>query len=128
MHGEGYGAMDSVRESAAGISTSLSIAADLIGRMWTTGGEGYSKAFGAAADNLELVLDARAVGARERRERARHGEHTNGHDLCDDRLYESQSALATIVRMPLVQVAYAVICLVIVYGHSQVSEIIENVV
>jgi len=38
------------------------------------------------------------------------------------------SALATIVRMPLVQVAYAVICLVIVYGHSQVSEIIENVV
>jgi len=61
MHSEGYGAMDSIRESAAGISTSLSIAADLIGRMWTTGGEGYSKAFGAAADNLESVLDARVL-------------------------------------------------------------------
>jgi len=38
MHSEGHGVVETIRESAAGISTSLSIAADLIGRMWTTGG------------------------------------------------------------------------------------------
>ena len=32
------------------------------------------------------------------------------------------------VHMPLVQLAYALIALVIVYGHSQVSEIIDNAV
>ena len=61
MHNEGHIAVESIRESAAAISTSLSIAADLIGRMWTTGGEGYAKAFGTAADNLESVLDARVL-------------------------------------------------------------------
>jgi len=128
MHSEGYGAMDSIRESAAGISTSLSIAADLIGRMWTTGGEGYSKAFGAAADNLESVLDARVLA------RAKGGSAQGTVNILTGMTFvmiafmSRNSALATIVRMPLVQVAYAVICLVIVYGHSQVSEIIENVV
>src|ERR1700690_253485 len=128
MHSEGYGAMDAIRESAAGISTSLSIAADLIGRMWTTGGEGYSKAFGAAAGNLESVLDSRAVARAKGGSAQGTANILTGITFVMIAFMSRNSALATIVRMPLVQVAYAVICLVIVYGHSQVSEIIENVV
>ena len=61
MHAEGHGVIEVIRQSATGISMSLSIVAELIGRVWTTGGEGYGKAFGTAADNLESVLDARVL-------------------------------------------------------------------
>ena len=128
MHSEGYNVVDSIRESAAGISTSLSIAADLIGRMWTTGGEGYAKAFGAAADNLESVLDARVLA------RAKGGGAQGTVNILTVMTFvmiafmARSNALADVVKLPLVQILYAVICLVIVYGHSQVSEIIENAV
>ena len=128
MHSEGYGAVESIRESAAGISTSLSIAADLIGRMWTTGGEGYAKAFGTAADNLESVLDARVLA------RAKGGSAQGTVNILTVMTFvmiafmSRSDALADIVKSPLVQVLYAVICLVIVYGHSQVSNIIDNAV
>jgi len=128
MHSEGYGAVDSIRESAAGMSTSLSIASDLIGRMWVTGGEGYAKAFGAAADNLESVLDARVLA------RAKGGSAQGTVNILTGMTFvmiafmSRSNALASTVRMPLVQIAYAVISLVIVYGHSQVSEIIDNAV
>jgi hypothetical protein len=128
MHSEGYGAVESIRESAAGISTSLSIAADLIGRMWTTGGEGYARAFGTAADNLESVLDARVLA------RAKGGSAQGTVNILTVMTFvmiafmSRSDAMADIVKSPLVQALYAVICLVIVYGHSQVSNIIDNAV
>ncbi|MBI1793391.1 MAG: hypothetical protein HYR70_04280 [Chloroflexi bacterium] len=128
MHSEGHGAMESIRESAAGMSTSLSIAADLIGRMWTTGGEGYTKAFGAAADNLESVLDARVLA------RAKGGSAQGTVNILTVMTFamiafmSRSNALADIVKLPLVQILYALISLVIVYGHSQVSDIIDNAV
>jgi Flp pilus assembly protein TadB len=128
MHTEGHGAVEAIRESAAGISTSLSIAADLIGRMWTTGGEGYAKAFGTAADNLESVLDARVLA------RAKGGSAQGTVNILTVMTFvmiafmSRSGAMADIVKSPLVQVLYALICLVIVYGHSQVSSIIDNAV
>lgn len=128
MHSEGYGAVESIRESAAGISTSLSIAADLIGRMWTTGGEGYARAFGTAADNLESVLDARVLA------RAKGGSAQGTVNILTVMTFvmiafmSRSDAMADIVKSPLVQALYAVICLVIVYGHNQVSNIIDNAV
>lgn len=128
MHNEGHTAVESIRESAAAISTSLSIAADLIGRMWTTGGEGYAKAFGTAADNLESVLDARVLA------RAKGGSAQGTVNILTVMTFvmiafmSRSGAMADIVKSPLVQVLYALICLVIVYGHSQVSNIIDNAV
>ncbi len=128
MSSEGYNAVDSIREKAAGISSSLAIAADLIGRMWTTGGEGYSKAFGAAAENLESVLDARVLA---------HAKGSSAQGTVNIltvmtfvmiAFISRSNAFANTMQMPLVQIAYALICLVIVYGHSQVSEIIEKAV
>lgn len=128
MHSEGHGAVEGIRESAAGISTSLSIAADLIGRMWTTGGEGYAKAFGTAADNLESVLDARVLA------RAKGGSAQGTVNILTVMTFvmiafmSRSGAMSDVVQSPLVQFLYALICLVIVYGHSQVSSIIDNAV
>ncbi|CAG0955622.1 hypothetical protein ANAEL_00324 [Anaerolineales bacterium] len=128
MHSEGHGAVEAIRESAAGISTSLSIAADLIGRMWTTGGEGYAKAFGTAADNLESVLDARVLA------RAKGGSAQGTVNILTVMTFvmiafmSRSGAMSDVVQSPLVQFLYALICLVIVYGHSQVSSIIDNAV
>jgi Flp pilus assembly protein TadB len=128
MHSEGYSVMEQIRESAAGISTSLSIAAELIGRMWTTGGEGYGKAFGSAADNLESVLDARVLA------RAKGGSAQGTVNILTGMTFfmiafmMRSDAMAATVNMPLVQIVYAVLCLVIVFGHSQVSEIIDTAV
>jgi Flp pilus assembly protein TadB len=128
MHSEGHGAVEGIRESAAGISTSLSIAADLIGRMWTTGGEGYAKAFSTAADNLESVLDARVLA------RAKGGSAQGTVNILTVMTFvmiafmSRSGAMSDVVQSPLVQFLYALICLVIVYGHSQVSSIIDNAV
>ena len=128
MHSEGYGVMEPIRQNAAGISTSLSIATELIGRVWTTGGEGYSKAFLHAADNLESVLDAR-VEARAK------GSGAQGTvNILTAMTFGmigfmlNSEALAASAESLLVQVLYAVIALVIVYGHSQVSDLIDNLV
>lgn len=128
MHAEGYAAIEGLRESAAGHSTSLSIAADMIGRMWTTGGEGYAHAFAAAAENLEAVLDARVLA------RAKGSSAQGTVNILTAMTFvmiafmSRSGAMAEIVRTPLVQALYALICLVIVYGHSQVSAIIDNAV
>ncbi len=128
MHAEGHGAVDGIRKSAASMSMSLSIVAELIGRVWTTGGEGYGKAFGAAADNLESVLDARVLA------RSKGGSAQGTVNILTVMTFlmiafmTRSSAMAEIARQPLVQVLFAIIALVIVYGHSQVSEIIDNAV
>lgn len=128
MHSEGYGVMDTIRESAAGISTSLAIATELIGRVWTTGGEGYAKAFGAAADNLESVLDAR-VEARSKGS----GAQGTVNILTVMTFFMiafmmKSDAMADAVNLFIVQILYAGITLLIVYGHKQVSELIDSVV
>jgi hypothetical protein len=128
MHSEGYGVMDAIRENAAGISTSLAIATELIGRVWITGGEGYAKAFGAAADNLESVLDAR-VEARAKGS----GAQGTVNILTVMTFFMiafmmKSDAMAEAVSLLIVQVLYAGITLLIVYGHKQVSELIDSVV
>ena len=128
MHAEGHGVIESIRQSATGMSMSLSIVAELIGRVWTTGGEGYGKAFGTAADNLESVLDARVLA------RSKGGSAQGTVNILTVMTFgmiafmTRSPAMGEIVDTPLVQVLYAIIALVIVYGHSQVSEIIDNAV
>lgn len=128
MHTEGYAAIEPLRESAAGISTSLAICAELIGRTWTTGGEGYAKAFGSAADNLESVLDARVL-ARAKGGSAQSTINTLMVMTFGMIAFMTRSeAMAEAVQTPLVQLLYGIIALVIVYGHSQISNMIDNAV
>jgi hypothetical protein len=57
----GIKALDEMLLEAQAISTSLGIAVFEIGRLWETGGPGYVKAFGMAADNIGDALKARAL-------------------------------------------------------------------
>ncbi len=128
MHAQGHPAMPGIAQDAAGISTSLAIVAELIGRMWTTGGEGYAQAFETAADNLGSVLDARVM-ARSK------GDGARGTvkvlvlmTLVMIAFLTRSPAMAAVVRQPIVQVAYAAIALLIVYGYSMTNDMIDNAI
>ncbi len=128
MHAEGQGAMDETRKDAAAISPSLSIVTELISRMWQTGGSGYHAAFAAASDNLESVLDARVM-ARAKGGSAQRTANTLVVLIVVMIAFLTRGeAMADVAKLPVVQGAYAVIVLVVVYGHSQISDIIDNAV
>jgi hypothetical protein len=57
----GQQALGEMLQEAQAISTSLGIAVFEIGRLWETGGPGYVKAFGIAADNIGDALKARGM-------------------------------------------------------------------
>lgn len=128
MHSEGHGAMDAIRQNAAGISPSLSVAVELIARVWSTGGAGYTRAFNDAAENLESVLDARV----EARAKGAGAQGTvNLLTLMTFAMIGfmlNTNSLSETTKTPLLQIAYAAICLVVVYGHGQISDTIDNVV
>jgi Flp pilus assembly protein TadB len=128
MHTEGLPVMAELRDEAASLSASLTISVELIGRMWTTGGKGYAQAFENAAANLRDVLHARVL-ARARGAGAQGTINflmvmTFGMIVF---LTRSPSMSAT-VHTPLVQVIYAGIFLMIVYGQNMISDMIDKAV
>ena len=128
MHAEGHATMDEVRRDAATVSPSLSIVAELISRMWQTGGSGYHAAFAAASENLESVLDARVM-ARAKGGSAQKTANTLVVLIVVMIAFLTRGdAMAEVTQQPFVQMAYAVIVLVVVYGHSVISDIIDNAV
>lgn len=126
MHSEGYGAIEIIRQDAASISTSLAITAELLGRTWTTGGEGYAKAFGAAADNLESVLDARVLARAKGASAQGTINILMGATIGVIAFMTRSNSVGEIVRTPLVQALYAGITVLIVYGHAQISNMIDE--
>jgi hypothetical protein len=128
MHAEGQPCFDDLRKEAAAISSSLAVCVELIGRMWTTGGQGYAQAFENASENLRDVLSARVL-ARARGSGAQ--STTNllmGLAFVTIVFLNRNPSMAASVRIPLVQVAYAVIFLMIVYGYNMINDMIENAV
>jgi hypothetical protein len=128
MHAEGQPCLDDLRKEAAAISSSLAVCVELIGRMWTTGGQGYAQAFENASENLRDVLSARVL-ARARGSGAQ--STTNllmGLAFATIVFLNRNPSMAASVRIPLVQVAYAVIFLMIVYGYNMINDMIENAV
>lgn len=128
MHAEGQPCIAGLRDEAASISSALAVCVELIGRMWTTGGQGYAQAFENAAANLRDVLSARVL-ARARGAGAQ--STTNilmGMAFGAIVFLNHSPSLAAVVRTPLVQVAYAAIFLMLVYGYNTINEMIENAV
>ena len=126
MHAQGHGAMKDVRKDAATVSPSLSIVTELISRMWQTGGSGYHAAFAAASENLESVLDARVM-ARAKGGSAQKTANTLVILIVVMIAFLTRGdAMAEVTQQPFVQAAYAVIVLVVVYGHSVISNIIDD--
>ncbi len=113
---------------AEAFSPSLVVVLALIDRMHQTGGTGYGKAFVAAAENMESVLDAR-VNARAQGS----GERGVMYFLMIAAIALSaislrNEALADVVSSPLVQIMYAVIFLGMTYGLTVINDIIDSVV
>jgi hypothetical protein len=128
MHAEGQPCLEDLRKEAAAVSSSLAVCVELIGRMWTTGGQGYTQAFSSAAENLRDVLSARVLA------RARGAGAQSTTNLLMGMAFvmiiflNRSPSLAAVVRTPLVQVAYAAIFLMIVYGYNMINDMIENAV
>jgi hypothetical protein len=128
MHAEGIGGLEAVSREAADYSPSLSIVVELIQRMWQTGGSGYAQAFIAAAENLEVVLDAR-VDARAVGDASRGVINIlMGATVAMMAIFTRNEGLSEMVSNPLVQIAYTVILLAVVYGQTQINKIIDEAV
>ena len=128
MHTEGTPVMEILREEAAPVSTSLSICVELIGGMWTTGGEGYAEAFENAAANLRDVLQARVL-ARARGAGAQGTVNIlMGLAFAMIAFLSRSPSMSATIHTPLVQIAYAAIFLALIYGHGMIGNMIDNAV
>jgi Flp pilus assembly protein TadB len=128
MHSEGFPATEGIRNDAAAISTSLAIVVELIGRMWTTGGEGYSAAFESAGNNLRSVLQARVM-ARARGAGAMQTVYLLMGGIFGMIVFLTHSpALSDAMHSPMVQLAYAAIFVLMVYGYNFVGNMIDTAV
>jgi hypothetical protein len=128
MEGEGIGGLEEVSKSAAAYSHSLSIVVELIRRMWQTGGQGYAKAFVAASENLETVLDAR-VSARSTGDAGRGVMWILvGATIGMMAIVSRNEGMAEIVQSPIVQILYAAIMLLVVFGQTQITKMIDEAV
>ena len=128
MHTQGIGGLETVSREAADYSPSLSIVVELIQRMWQTGGSGYAQAFVAAAENLEVVLDAR-VDARAVGDSNRGTINIlMGATVGMMAIFTHNEGLSEMVSNPLVQIIYTIILLAVVYGQTQINKIIDEAV
>jgi len=128
MESEGIGGLDEVSKTAAAYSHSLSIVVELIRRMWQTGGKGYAQAFISAAENLETVLDAR-VNARATGDAGRSVMWTLvGATVGMMAIVSRNEGMAEIIQSPFVQVLYAIILMLVVFGQTQITKMIDEAV
>lgn len=128
MESEGVGGLDEASKTAAAYSHSLSIVVELIRRMWQTGGKGYAQAFVAAAENLETVLDAR-VNARATGDAGRSVMWTLvGVTVGMMAIVSRNEGMAEIVQSPVVQILYAGILMLVVFGQTQIIKMIDEAV
>ncbi len=128
MEAEGIGSLDEVSRNAAAYSHSLSIVVELIRRMWQTGGQGYAQAFISAAENLETVLDAR-VNARATGDAGRGVMWTLvGATVGMMALVSRNEGMAEIIQSPSVQIMYAIILMLVVFGQTQITKMIDEAV
>ena len=128
MHESGAGGLDAVAREAADYSPSLSIVVELIHRMWQTGGSGYAQAFIAAAENLETVLDAR-VDARATGDANRGLVNIlMGATVAMMGIFARTKGMQETVSSPLVQIAYMLILLMVIFGQTQINKMIDEAV
>lgn len=128
MESDGIGGLDEAAKTAAAYSHSLSIVVELIRRMWQTGGKKYAAAFVAAAENLETVLDAR-VDARATGDAGRNVMWTLvGATIGMMALVSRNEGMAEIIYSPIVQVLYAAILMLVVFGHTHITKMIDEAV
>jgi len=124
----GVSAIDEVVEEAFRISNSLGIMVFLMGRLWQTGGTEWKRSFALAATNLEGVMEAKMLGIAA-------GSAAKGAVLVVAGItlglilfLASSAVFAQTTKSFLVQAVYVGTILMMVFGYSIMSNMIDNLV
>lgn len=123
---EGFEAVDGLTREAFGLSSSLGVIVFLIGRLWRTGGKEWESAFEMASRNLEGVLDARVLGQATGRSAKNSVKLIAGITGLVMVMILRNPALSQAVQMPLVQIAYVLIVLMMLFGWNFMNKLIDE--
>ncbi|GAP06155.1 hypothetical protein ATHL_01001 [Anaerolinea thermolimosa] len=123
---EGFDALDGLTREAFGLSSSLGVIVFLIGRLWKTGGKEWESAFEMATRNLEGVLDARILGQATGKSAKNSVKLIAGITALVMVMILRNGALQGAVQMPLVQIAYVVIVLMMLFGWNFMNKLIDE--
>lgn len=123
---EGFEALDGLTREAFGLSSSLGIVVFLLGRLWRTGGKEWETAFEMASKNLEGVLDARVLGQATGKSAKGSVRLIAGITAFVMVLILRNEALAATVQQPIVQLAYAGIILLMLFGWGFMNKLIDE--
>jgi hypothetical protein len=123
---EGFDALDGLTREAFGLSSSLGIVVFLLGRLWRTGGKEWETAFEMASKNLEGVLDARVLGQATGKSAKGSVRLIAGITAFVMVLILRNEALAATVQQPIVQLAYAGIILLMLFGWGFMNKLIDE--
>jgi hypothetical protein len=124
----GKEAVGEVIDEAFSLSSSLGIVTFLIARLWQTGGEKYEAAFGMASSNLEGLLDARLLGQAAGQSARESTLTIAGVVVLAIVMIVRSPALAATVQTPLVQIVYAGIILMMIFGWGFMNRIIDEAI
>ncbi len=124
----GRPAFKSMLEEAESISPSLGLAVFEIGRLWETGGEGYSQAFSRAAENLMGILDSRAQADAKAAGSKSAIRVVLGALVLVTVMMLHNPTISRSMRSPLVQAGYVVIAVWVAIGWNQINSMIEEAV
>jgi len=123
---EGFDALDGLTREAFELSGSLGIVVFLLGRLWRTGGKEWETAFEMAGRNLEGVLDARVLGQATGKSAKGSVRLIAAITAFVMVLILRNEALAATVRQPIVQLAYAGIILLMLFGWGFMNKLIDE--
>ncbi len=123
---EGFEALDGLTKEAFGLSSSLGIVVFLLGRLWRTGGKEWETAFEMASRNLEGVLDARVLGQATGKSAKGSVRLIAAITAFVMVLILRNEALAATVQQPIVQLAYAGIILLMLFGWGFMNRLIDE--
>jgi hypothetical protein len=124
----GVSAIGEIVEEAFRISNSLGIMVFLMGRLWLTGGMEWKRSFALAASNLEGVMEAKMLGIAAGTAAKGAVLVVAGITLGLILFVASSPVFAQTTRSFLVQAVYVVTILMMVFGYSIMSNMIDNII
>lgn len=124
----GQAGLQAMLVEATAISSALGLAVFEIGRLWETGGEGYTRSFAVAADNLSNILQARGM-ANAKGDGARGAIRIVVLSLAAVMIFLIRTPqFGPVIKEPIMQLAYAAIIAWVAYGWKFINTMIDEAI
>lgn len=123
---QGVGAIEELVLEAFRVSNSLGVMVFLIGRLWRTGGMEWTRSFALAASNLEGVMEARIMGLAAGASAKGAVKVVIGVTLVVVIVLARNPLFTTAMNNPLVQLVYAAVSLVMIFGYGYMGTMIDR--